>query len=226
MGFFSNLFRSKPKQVSRVSPPAKPTARPKPTIKPAPTIQSASHIKTSGDLLKAATQFKKDGDWDSALSSLEKAYLLMQSDGVDRSAATYLRYPKYLFEAGRGDEAWREYEEALEEGLGGIAPGNFMKYVEHSQIYGSMALQRKREKRFFESAVYQAASSLAWDKGMIAQKRPVTYDAISFESAMLKTLKKDKDVERHEKLLTLGHIALESPKKHTPENFIQEALKE
>jgi predicted negative regulator of RcsB-dependent stress response len=64
--------------------------------------------KPSGELLKEATQLKKAGDWDGAIKALRQAYANAKSEGVSYGADAYLRLPKYLYEAGKSDEAWSE----------------------------------------------------------------------------------------------------------------------
>src|SRR5690554_7193375 len=108
--------------------------------------------KTSGELFKEATQLKKAGDWDGAVEALRQAYKNAKSEGVSYGADSYLRLPKYLYEAGRADEAWSEYNRALTVGLDGQAPSEEMVGVDHSQIYGSMAGQLKKEKKFYDAA--------------------------------------------------------------------------
>src|SRR5690606_33507556 len=127
--------------------------------------------KTSGELFKEATQLKKAGDWDGAIEALRQAYKNAKSEGVSYGADSYLRLPKYLYDAGRTDEAWSEYNRAQTEGLNGQAQSEELVEVDQSQIYGSMAGQLKKEKKFYAAAIYQAVSALSWEKGMLAQQR-------------------------------------------------------
>lgn len=170
--------------------------------------------KRSGELLKEATQLKKSGDWDGAIKSLRQAYKNAKSEGVSYGADAYLRLPKYLFESGKSDEAWSEYNRALTEGLDGSTPSKEMAAVNQSQIYDSMAGQLKKEKKFYDTAIYQAASALSWEQGMLAQKRKSELDLESLQKALKQTLKKHDDDEVHEQFIALVKGAVSNPNKH------------
>ncbi|MGY0588424.1 MAG: hypothetical protein ACW7DY_22290 [Paraglaciecola chathamensis] len=170
--------------------------------------------KTSGELLKEATQLKKAGDWDGAIEALKQAYKNAKSEGVSYGADSYLRLPKYLYEAGRGDEAWLEYNRALAEGLDGQAPSEEMVAVGRSQIYGSMAGQLKKEKKFYDAAIYQAASALSWEKGMLAQQRESELNFGLLLKDIEQTLKKHGAKEAHVQFLALVREAVSNPKDH------------
>ncbi|WP_290519009.1 hypothetical protein [Alcanivorax sp.] len=176
--------------------------------------------KPSGELLKEATQLKKSGDWDGAIKALRQAYTSAKSEGVAYGADTYLRLPKYLYEAGKSDEAWSEYNRALTEGLDGQTPSKEMAAVNQSQIYGSMAGQLKKEKKFYDAAMYQAASALSWEKGMLAQKRELELDFESLQKALKQTLKKHNADEVHEQFIALVKEAVSNPKKHQVADLI------
>ena len=170
--------------------------------------------KTSRELLKEATQLKKAGDWNGAIQSLRQAYKYSKSEGISYGANVYLRLPKYLYEAGRADEAWSEYNRLLSEGLNGKAPSKEMAEVNQSQIYGSMAGQLKKEKKFYDAAIYQAASALSWEKGMLEQQRKSEHDLFSLQKILEQTLKKSKGKEAHEEFIALVRKAVENPKSH------------
>jgi len=176
--------------------------------------------KTSGELLKEATQLKKAGDWDGAVEALRQAYKNAKSEGVSYGADTYLRLPKYLYEAGRADEALSEYNRALTEGLDGQAPSKEMAAVNQSQIYGSMAGQLKKEKKFYDAAMYQAASALSWEKGMLAQQRESELDFDSLQKTIKQTLKKLDANEAHEQFIALVKEAVSNPKSHNIADII------
>ena len=170
--------------------------------------------KESGELLKEATQLKKTGDWGEAIQALRQAYKYAKSEGVSYGADVYLRLPKYLYEAGKPDEAWSEYNRALTEGLDGQAPSKEMAAVNQSQIYGSMAGQLKKEKKFYDAAMYQAASALSWEKGMLVQQRESELDLDSLQKTIEQTLKMNGDKEAHEKFIALVKEAVANPKSH------------
>lgn len=176
--------------------------------------------KPSGELMKEATQLKKSGDWEGAIKALRQAYTNARSEGVSYGADAYLRLPKYLYEAGRPDEAWTEYNRAITNGLDGQTPSNEMAEVNHSQIYGSMAGQLKKEKKFYDSAIYQAASALSWEKGMLAQKRNSELDFDSLQKTLKQSLKKHDANEVHEQFMALVKEAVSNPKNHEVADLI------
>lgn len=170
--------------------------------------------KTSGELLKKATLLKRTGDWDGAIQALREAYKSAKSEGVSYGADVYLRLPKYLYEAGRPDEAWSEYNRALTEGLDRANSTKEMAEVNQSLIYGSMAGQLKKEKKFYDAAMYQAVSALSWEKGMLVQKRESELDIDSLQKTIEQTLKKSSYKEAHDAFITLVKEALVNPKSH------------
>ena len=175
---------------------------------------SKNSKRTSGELFKEATRLKKTGDWDGAIQSLKQAYKKARSEGVSYGTDVYLRLPKYLYEAGRPDEAWSVYNRALTEGLDGQNKSKEMAEVNQSQIYGSMAGQLKKEKKFYEAAIYQGASALSWGKGMLVQKRDSEHDLDSIQKAIEQTLKKSDYKEVHEKFIVFVREAVANPKSH------------
>lgn len=177
-------------------------------------------IKTSGELLKEATQLKKAGDWDGAIQSLRQAYKNSKSEGISYGADVYLRLPKYLYEAGRSDEAWSEYNRALIEGLDGKTPSEDMAKVNQSQIYGSMATQLKKEKKFYDAAIYQAASALSWEKGMLEQQRNSEHDLDSLQKTIEQTLKKSDKKGSHEEFIAVVRNTVKNPKSNNVAGLI------
>lgn len=178
--------------------------------------------KTSGELFKEATQLKKAGDWNGAIGALRQAYKNAKFEGVTYGADTYLRLPKYLYEAGRADEARLEYNRALTEGLDGRAPSKEMVAVEQSQIYGSMSGQFKKEKKFYEAAIYQAASALSWEKGMLAQERESEINFDSLQNSIEQALKKHVSKEVHEQFFALVKSAVSNPKDYQVASLISQ----
>jgi tetratricopeptide (TPR) repeat protein len=185
------------------------------------TLWSKLVNKSSGELLKEATQLKKSDDWDGAINALREAYKKAKYEGVDYAANTYLRLPKYLYGAGRLEEAWSEYNLALSEGFNGEIPSNEMVAVNHSQIYGSMAGQLKKEKKFYDAAVYQAASALLWEKGMLAQKRDSEMNIDSINKTISQTLKKSGENEAQEQFMIVVQNSLANPRNKQVSDLIR-----
>lgn len=66
--------------------------------------KSAEELEIS-NLLKLATARAKDKDYDSAISSLRRAYSLMETVSAEWPITTYFRLPRYLHLSGRYPEA-------------------------------------------------------------------------------------------------------------------------
>ncbi|MFY9622529.1 MAG: hypothetical protein WAQ99_22120 [Pyrinomonadaceae bacterium] len=79
--------------------------------------------------------------------------------------------PLYLQEAGRSDEAWKEFESLLIHGF----PNQMTNYevlpLEHSQIYDKMRLFLQRQKKFQRAVSFGILSYMSWAVGLYRQKR-------------------------------------------------------
>jgi tetratricopeptide (TPR) repeat protein len=62
------------------------------------------------ELLREATAFKDQKDWDAALKALAEAKRLMLVSPVCYPAETWCKYPLYLQQAGRYEEAMAEFQ--------------------------------------------------------------------------------------------------------------------
>jgi hypothetical protein len=67
------------------------------------------------DLLKQATAFKDKEEWNAALAALAEAKRLMLVSTVAYPAETWCKYPLYLQQAGRFDEARSEFQFLLDD---------------------------------------------------------------------------------------------------------------
>lgn len=170
--------------------------------------------KSSSSLFKEATQLKKSGNWDDAIQTLRQAYETARGEGVSFGADTYLKLPKYLYEAGRSDEAWSEYNRMLYEGVDGRGLDSDFSDTTLSQIYGAMAGQLKKGKKFHESVIYQAVAALSWEKSMLQQNRKSELNIDSLEKSIEQTLKKNK-AKYSDEFLLIVREALSRPKNHS-----------
>jgi hypothetical protein len=75
-----------------------------------------SSDRDPSELLREATAKKKGGDMEGATKLLREAYVAISKVSTIYSIDTFLRLPLYLQEAGRSDEAWREFNRLLTEG--------------------------------------------------------------------------------------------------------------
>lgn len=67
------------------------------------------------ELLRQATAFKDQKDWDAALTVLAEAKRLMLVSPVSYPAETWCKYPLYLQQAGRFEEAISEFQFLLDD---------------------------------------------------------------------------------------------------------------
>jgi tetratricopeptide (TPR) repeat protein len=67
------------------------------------------------ELLRQATAFKEKKEWDAALDVLTEAKKLMLVSPVSYPAETWCKYPLYLQQAGRFEEAMSEFQFLLDD---------------------------------------------------------------------------------------------------------------
>jgi tetratricopeptide (TPR) repeat protein len=107
----------------------------------------------ASQMLKEATQLKKDGDLSSAITKLKQAEEAIHRSEVDYGIETFLRLPMYLQAAGRSDEAIQRLNQLLQE---------------HSEPWG-------REVRFDKRGIYPMHLDIArgsvYDKLRLVLKR-------------------------------------------------------
>ncbi len=178
--------------------------------------------KSSGDYFKLATQHKKNKEWDEAIDCLRNAYEKATQEGVTFGANQYLRLPKYLFMAGKTDEAWREYNVYLTNGFTEVTTSKDIIFIDHSAIYGAMAAQLKKEKKFFDAEVFIAVSSLAWQKGMLAQKRKSELEIDSVLSSIAPSLKKAGKSEANKEFQIIVREYITKPESKECSSLIRE----
>lgn len=74
-----------------------------------------AHDDKVAELLRQATAFKDQKDWDAALTALAEAKRLMLVSPVSYPAETWCKYPLYLQQAGRFEEAISEFQFLLDD---------------------------------------------------------------------------------------------------------------
>jgi len=121
-------------------------------------------------MLKAATALKKAGDLDAAIAKLRAAYKAMGKTNLTYSVQPFLRLPQYLHEAGRNDEAWREYNNLLL-GFPNQLPNKEVVPMMHGLIYDKMRLFLQREKKPDKAVLFSMFSYLCRAKGLCLQRR-------------------------------------------------------
>ncbi len=150
----------------------------------------------AGDLLKEATSAKKAGNIDKAITILKKAYKAISKDVIIYSPQTFLRLPLYLQEAGKPEEAWKEFQLLLNKGYPNQNNDTQLMPMDHSIIYDKMRLFLQREGKNIEAIKYGIFSNFSWASGLYVQRRMDEFrdytadDAI--DAMVLKLLKKAK----------------------------------
>jgi hypothetical protein len=122
--------RNAPPQVERRTSPSWPGVSSSPT---------AGRLKAD-DLLKLAGACKEQGDLDGAIRHLRTAY-----DEICRANALFpvedfLRLPMYLQQAGRGREAWQEFNDLLFQGYPNQTRDVTLVAQDRSKIFDKMRL--------------------------------------------------------------------------------------
>jgi tetratricopeptide (TPR) repeat protein len=116
-------------------------------------------------LCREATTYK-DVDWDKAVACLQEAKALMKKSKVVRGIETWTRLPVFLQQAGRFNEAIKEFKWLLKT-VGSRRKKEFKHieyptffecytHLDHSVIYDKMRMVCKREKRDEDMKKYQA----------------------------------------------------------------------
>jgi len=122
------------------------------------------------ELLRKATSQRNSGNIEDAITTLQRAYKLIQSGQIIYPVETFLRLPAYLHEAGRREEAWQEYQQLLSEGC----PNQLMPDVipmDQSIVYDKMRLFLQRDGLHDHAVAYGVLSYCSWAIGLYLQKR-------------------------------------------------------
>lgn len=170
---------------------------------------------SSGDLLKRATQQKRDGDLDEAVDTLREAYELTKQESVVRGVDTYLRLPMYLQKAGRPDEAWREFNRLLHDGYPNQLEDPSVRPMDNSRVYDKMRLFLQREAQEKKAVQYGILSMISWARGLLRQDRVSEYNDYiqpsNVEGRIEKLLKKAGCEEKIEVVAQVALKALDNP---------------
>lgn len=105
-------------------------------------------------LLKKATNKKKTGDIIAAIENLRKAYKIIGKNWINYGFETFLRLPMYLQEAGKNDEAWKEFNNLI------IKVKN--DFIALNKIYDKMRLFLQREGKNIEAIKFSVFSYYSW----------------------------------------------------------------
>lgn len=80
----------------------------------------------------------------------------------------------------------------------------------------------KKEKQFYDAAIYQAASALSWEQGMLAQQRQSELHLDLLQKTIEQTLKLSADKEDYEEFIALARAAVANPKSYQVASLMDE----
>lgn len=170
---------------------------------------------SSRELLKRATQQKREGQLDAAVASLREAYELTKQESTVRGIDTYLRLPMYLQKAGRPDEAWQEFNRLLHDGYPNQLGDPSVRPMENSKVYDKMHLFLQREGHEKKAVQYGILSMISWAKGLLRQDRASEYNdyiqSSNVEGRVEKLLKKAGCEEKIEVIVQVALKSLDNP---------------
>jgi len=158
-------------------------------------------------LLREATAKKGAGDINGAIDILRKAYHEISNGETIYPVSTFLRLPLYLQEAGRNDEAWREFNRLLTRGYPKQGANPEIIPMDWSVIYDKMRLFLQREGKNDLAVRFGILSHLSWAIGLHRQgrkpelKQHISKEAI--EGATTKLLTKANKVDRLAEVVTV-----------------------
>jgi hypothetical protein len=193
------------------------------------SLPASPELIKADNLLKKATAKKKSGDINGAIEALRASYKILNEQHVLSTIETYLRLPLYLQEAGRTDEAWREFNELI------MWVNRKPRYspevtpMEQSIIWDKMRLFLQREGRNSDAVEFAVWAYLSWAAGLYAQKREEELKAHKTKENIQKALKavlskanKESLTDRLTKIIsdTLGNLPIIDYKK------VAEAIRE
>lgn len=106
---------------------------------------TSSAGEKASTLLKEATVLKKEGKITQAIEKLRQAYVQISKTDTDYGIEVFLRLPLYLQEAGKKDEAWREFNYLLTSGYQNMFKATWSWHLMESKIYDKMRLVLQRD---------------------------------------------------------------------------------
>jgi hypothetical protein len=138
-------------------------------------IRASSFVNTPppiiSDLLSKATAEHDSHNYDRATEYLRQAYSEIAQTGFDYGISTFLRLPLYLQKAGRGTEAWGEFNRLLLHRYPCHGDDAAMVPMDHSRVYDKMRLFLQREGECDLAVVYGLLSHVTFAQSMSRQGR-------------------------------------------------------
>jgi tetratricopeptide (TPR) repeat protein len=114
------------------------------------------------ELLRQATAFKDKKEWDKALSVLAEAKKLMLVSPVAYSIETWCKYPLYLQQAGRFEEAMEEFKFLFDD---------LERRARHEAKLDNPNVSSERRKIAYYQIIISNGKQIIKDKMTLAQSR-------------------------------------------------------
>ncbi len=161
--------------------------------------------------LKEATALKKEGKITQAIEKLRQAYVQISKTDTDYGIEVFLRLPLYLQEAGRKDEAWREFNLLLTSGYQNMFKATWSWHLMESKIYDKMRLVLQRDGKQLMAISFGVISYIKElrcelekpkdikDENYIAKAQQLD----SLDSMLNPLLKKAKKLEKNQECIVL-----------------------
>ena len=134
------------------------------------TVHTNPETERARQVFKDATAASVQ-DPGKAVRLFRKARKQAALSGMDHGIDVFLRLPRYLQDAGRSEEGWKEFRNLLANGYPNMQEGDRARHRMQSAIYDKMRLFLQREKRF-SSAVLFGALSIVYGIKAVLTERP------------------------------------------------------
>jgi len=114
----------------------------------------------AGRLLKEATAYKQNKDFENAIAYLQRAYSVIGKGSTIYPVETFLRLPMYLHASGRKEEAWKEFNALLTQGYPNQLQDKSLICFDKSHVTDKTRLCFWRDRHYAEAVKYGIVSFL------------------------------------------------------------------
>jgi hypothetical protein len=124
-------------------------------------VKSALGGLNASEILKIATELKRDGNLIGAVEALKLAYTKIGESSTTYGIDTFLRLPSYLQMAGRNDEAWEYLNRLLTSGYPNQLSNMALNIRDKSLVYSSMSRFLHKEGKHRQAVVLKTLSLIS-----------------------------------------------------------------